>query len=311
MYKKIFPALFLPFFLAVQALAQADPLLISRTIYEFPSWEKASESTDVEKFYAIESEYRKAVSDKRFRFEKIRYRSDGLSVVAYIYGPKGEKAWNRPVIVFNRGSYIRGDIAPEHIAMFNRLADAGFTIVAPLYRGSDGGEGRDELGGADLNDLMNIVPVIREIGWSDKNLFLYGESRGGMMVFQAIRDGFPARAAATFGAFTDLEEMGRGPQGEAMARAIWPDFEKKRAEIIERRSAILWPEKLKVPLLLMHGGKDQSVAVNQTLRLSSELSKSDLEFGVTVFPGADHTISGSREERDRHAVEFFRRFLVK
>lgn len=293
------------------AFSQTSQILIDRTDYEFPSWEKASESTDVEKFYAIESEYESAVADKRFRFEKVRYRSEGLSVVAYLYAPKGEKAKDRPLIVFNRGSYIRSDIAPELIPMFNRLADSGFNIFAPLYRGSDGGEGRDELGGADLNDLMNIVPVIREIGWNDKDLFLYGESRGGMMVFQAIRDGFPARAAATYGAFTDLEEMGKGPQGEAMAKAIWPDFEKKKQEIIERRSAILWPEKLKIPLLLMHGGKDESVAISQTLRLSSELKKADLEFEVIVFPEGDHVLFESRTHRDRHAVEFFRRYLVK
>lgn len=311
MYQRSVSAFLLLFLLSLQAAAQSAPLVISRTTYKFPSWEKASETTDVEKFYAIESEYQSAVADKRFRFEKVRYRSDGLSVVAYLYGPKDKTGKNRPVIVFNRGSYIRDDIAPELIALFNRLSDSGFNIIAPLYRGSDGGEGRDEMGGADLNDLMNIVPVIRELGLSDKNLFLYGESRGGMMVFQAIRDGFPARAAATYGAFTDLGEMGSGPQGEAMAKAIWPDFENKRSEIIERRSAILWPEKLKMPLLLMHGGKDESVAITQTHRLATELSKADLEFEVIVFPTGDHVLFESRKYRDRHAVEFFRRYLVK
>ncbi|HUF05525.1 MAG TPA: prolyl oligopeptidase family serine peptidase [Aridibacter sp.] len=310
MYKNFFPALFLPIFFAIQAAAQSVPLVISRTTYQFPSWEKASEATDVEKFYATEAEYRAAVSDTRFRFEKLLYTSDGLLVVAYLYGPKDDNAKNRPVIVFNRGSYVRGDIAPELVAMYNRLADSGFTVVAPLYRGSDGGEGRDDMGGADLNDLMNVVPLLKNLGFSEKNLFLYGESRGGMMVFQAIRDGFPARAAATFGAFTDLEEMGSGQQGEAMAKAIWPDFEKKRNEIIKRRSAISWPEKLNIPLLLMHGSNDESVAPSQTLRLASKLSKGELEFGVIVFPGGDHTISNQRAERDRRAVEFFRRFIL-
>jgi hypothetical protein len=34
---------------------------------------------------------------------------------------------------------------------------------------------------------------------------MYGESRGGMMTFQAIRRDLPVDAAAVFGAFTDLE----------------------------------------------------------------------------------------------------------
>ena len=72
-----------------------------------------------------------------------------------------------------------------------------------MYRGSEGAPGRDEMGGADLADLMNIRAVIASLPYADAtNTFLYGESRGGMMVLQALRDGFEARAAATVGAFT-------------------------------------------------------------------------------------------------------------
>ena len=101
--------------------------------------------------------------------------------------PGIRKGLKRPVIVYNRGSYVRADIAPELLPMFHRLANAGFAVLAPMYRGSDGGEGRDEMGGADLNDLMNVMPVLNQLDSLDtRNVFLYGESRGGMMVFQAI-----------------------------------------------------------------------------------------------------------------------------
>lgn len=36
---------------------------------------------------------------------------------------------------------------------FHRLALQGFLVIAPQYRGSDGGEGKNEIGGADLNQL--------------------------------------------------------------------------------------------------------------------------------------------------------------
>jgi len=294
------------------ALAQQGGRIIERSVYSFPSWNNAKENTLIDERYATEDEYVAAVKDGHYVFEKIRYKSDGLEVVAYLYGPKKKPKTKRPVIVFNRGSYIRGDIAPELLPMFHRLAKYGFTIVAPMYRGSAGAEGRDEMGGADLNDLMNVVGLLSGLKSVDtQNVFLYGESRGGMMVFQAIRDGFPARAAATFGGFTDLTPLTTTERGKAMTGAIWPDFEKRRTQIITRRSAIQWPEKINIPLLLMHGSNDGTISPTQTLQFASGLEKAEKEYGVIVFPGGKHVLMAHRFERDRQAVEFFRKYMVK
>ena len=140
---------------------------------------------------------------------RVTYTSDGLPVIAFIYRPStaGDQ---RPVVVYNRGSYVRQGAARELLVPFHRLAEAGFVVVAPMYRGSEGAPRRDEMGGADLADLMNIRPVIASLSYADSaNTFLYGESRGGMMVLQALRDGFRTRAAAIVGAFTDLEQYAR------------------------------------------------------------------------------------------------------
>ena len=162
--------------------------------------------------------YERARTDPRFQMLRVTYRSDGLPVVAFIYRPSaaGDK---RPVVVYNRGSYIRQNAARELLVPFHRLAEAGFLVVAPMYRGSEGAPGRDEMGGADLADLMNIQPVIASLPYADSSsMFLYGESRGGMMTLQALRDGFPARAAATVGTFTDLDQYTKeDPNVEALA----------------------------------------------------------------------------------------------
>lgn len=133
-----------------------------------------------------------------------------------------------------------------------------------MYRQSDGGEGRDEIGGADVSDLMNVIPLVKSLGFIDvNNLFMYGESRGGMMTYQAIKRDFPVNAAAVFGAFTDLEALiASHPEvyPPAMLKQIWPDFETRRNEVIKTRSAIYWPEQLDVPILIMQGTNDQSVS---------------------------------------------------
>ena len=55
---------------------------------------------------------------------------------------------------------------------------------------------------------MVLPSVIARIPGADASrLYLAGESRGGAMVYMALRDGFPAKAAAVWGAFTDLEAL--------------------------------------------------------------------------------------------------------
>lgn len=106
-------------------------------------------------------------------------------------------------------------------------------------------------------------------------------------------------------ATADLEALVSTGGGSAMARSIWPDFDEQRDEILARRSAIRWPERLVLPLLLMHGSDDESVSPVQTLRLATELANARTEFGMIIFPSGDHNLTQQRVTRDEHAVDFF------
>src|SRR5687768_8691367 len=99
-----------------------------------------------------------------------------------------------------------------------------------MYRQSGGAPGRDEVGGADLNDLMNTVTVIRQLPAANPELvFMYGESRGGMMTYQAIREHYPMLAAAVYGGFTDLRPLADpGGKFADAAKTIWPDYPERR-----------------------------------------------------------------------------------
>jgi dipeptidyl aminopeptidase/acylaminoacyl peptidase len=254
--------------------------------------------------------YEQARTDTRFEMLRVTYMSDGLQVVAFIYRPSapGDK---RPVIVYNRGSYVRQNAARELLVPFHRLAAAGFIVVAPMYRGSEGAPGRDEMGGADLADLMNIQPVIVSLPYVDPtSTFLYGESRGGMMALQALRDGFPARAAAIVGVFTDLDQyVKEDSQAAALGPKIFPDYETNRAAIIERRSAVRWADRISVPLLIMHGGDDTSVNPAHALRLADALQRSGRRYELVIVAGARHVLEPFEAERDERAIRWFRRYL--
>jgi dipeptidyl aminopeptidase/acylaminoacyl peptidase len=255
--------------------------------------------------------YDAARADQRFEMRQFTYVSDGLTVGAYLYGARLNGEHPMPVIVFNRGGFTRPDgFAGEMLVMAHRYAEAGFLVVAPQLRGSNGWEGRDELGGADVHDLMNIVPELAKIAGADKSrVYLAGESRGGAMVYMALRAGFPARAAAVWGAFTDVDALiaPGGPQAK-FAPMIWPDIEQHRAQIVQSRSALSWPEKIGAPVLIMHGGADGDIPVEQSQKMDAALTKLGKPHDFKVFEGEPHTIGGRSADRDAAAIAWFRKY---
>jgi hypothetical protein len=89
--------------------------------------------------------------------KSITYLSDGLQVKGYLAAPKcGDRL---PCLIFNRGvNRAFGALTDGYAArVLGKLAMWGYVVVASQYRGNSGGEGRDEFGGADLQDVLHLI----------------------------------------------------------------------------------------------------------------------------------------------------------
>jgi dipeptidyl aminopeptidase/acylaminoacyl peptidase len=254
--------------------------------------------------------YESARSDSNMVIERLTYLSDGLRVVAFLAKPRDVKGdMKYPVVLYNRGSYIRNDIAFVHGPLFKKFTDNGFIILAPALRGSEGGEGSDEMGGSDLHDIWNALAIIGSRPYMDAtNLFVLGESRGGIMTFQILRDGFPARAAATVGAISDMGlYIQENPGLEDVGRQIWSDYDGQKNMIVTQRSAVRWADKIHTPLLLLAGSEDESVNPQHSLDIASQLNKNNREYQLCIFSGGNHILSGDYlDRRDAEVLDWFR-----
>ena len=291
---------------AVAAAAQAAAIVRIDPV-TYPAYDQYK---GIARYAPTPQSYAEAIADRRFMMERVAYRSETLEVFAYLYRPANRLTRPMPVVIFNRGSYTRDDFAPEVLMPGRRLAEQGYLVIAPMYRGSGGAPGHDEMGGADLADLFNIVPVLRELGYADPNrIFLYGESRGGIMSLLAAKNNFPARAIAVYGAITDLSTfVGEGKPARRLAPQIWPGFPANEAQIVADRSAIRWAEKINAPVLLMNGADDGDVSPLQALDLAAALERFDKPYELKIFHGEKHVITGRAAERDADAMAWFRRF---
>jgi acylaminoacyl-peptidase len=125
------------------------------------------------------------------------------------------------------------------------------------------------------------------------------------MVYMALRDGFPAKAAAVWGAFTDLEPLvASGPLAKAGA-AIWPQYENDRETLYRTRSAMRFADRLTTPILIMHGGADDDIPISQSQRMDAELTRLGARHKFIVFEGEKHVIGGRGAERDAATIAWF------
>ena len=245
--------------------------------------------------------------------ERITYLSDGLRVVGYLWRPTDARPGARlPLLVFHRGG--TGDdskLRPNTQFAFDRFVRAGYVVIGTQYRGNDGSEGRDELGGADLRDVLQIVRIGQRLPWVDpQRVSALGYSRGGMMALMAARAGAPYRAIATVGAPTDLlaaRAAGGRNSLSALARAI-PAGEDPDAAL-RARSAVHWAAELNAPVLVLHGGADPIVSAAQHARpFAARLQALGKAHELVIFEGDTHGLQMSGTERDTRILEWFRRF---
>ncbi len=243
---------------------------------------------------------------------KIRYLSDGLKVTGFIYKPRDVAGKKLPAVIWNRGGAGDDTVITAanylHFYEMHRLASEGFVVLASQYRGYDGGEGKDEVGGADTNDVLNLFPLARALGYVDmERVFMFGFSRGAQMTLQAIRRGAPVRAAAVVGAPTDLALSFRENPGiRDLITSNWAGGAARLEQNIEERSAARWADKLTAPVLIFHGGADPAVSPTHALDLARRMGEAGNLYELVVYARDDHFVTRNTEDRLRRAVDWFK-----
>ena len=294
-----------------QPATPAAGTIVAQAPCAFTSYEEASAFT---RRYYSRDEYTATVANPGVECLRIQYLSDGFRVVGFLVRPRANGAKKYPVIVYNRGGFRDiGKIDSWNLIDFYGFASQGFVVLASQYRGNDGGEGRDEVGGADVADVMALMQLARQLPYADAaNVFLYGLSRGGMMSFLALKQGFPAKAAAVVGALFDLEAMNRrAPEMVKKAMLGNVDFASDAAAALRARSVMNWPEQIGVPLLIIHGANDQEVPAVDALAFATRLAELRKRYQLIVYADDVHEAAVNRRDRDGRIVAWFRQQLPR
>lgn len=293
--------------------SQENKLLLNKTLIsdlsKTPIYERLTDEVDGKIEWKNNFKYLDSID-----IYSITYLSDGLKVRGLLVKPK--KKGKYPSIIYNRGGNRNfGALVIGHGAItLGQIAKEGYVVIASQYRGNAGGDGKEEFGGKDVNDITILPEVLKEVESADtEKIGMYGWSRGGMMTYIALTKTDKIKAAVVGGAVSDnfMTIKDRPEMEERVLAELIPNYKENKEVELEKRSAVKWVEKFPkdVPILMLHGNSDWRVKPEQSLNLALEFEKYRIPYRLIMFEGGDHGISEHKNEVTDQVINWFDRYL--
>jgi len=225
----------------------------------------------------------------------VTYWSSGLRVKGLLAEPKEPGIYDG--FLYLRGGIKNvGMVRPGRIIQF---ASQGFVVMAPFYRGNQGGEGNEDFGGLDREDAFSAVKLLkRHSKVHSKRIHVFGFSRGGVMaLFTAIHCS-SILTVVTWGGVSDMtltyyerEDLRR------MMKRVIGGTPNKYPERYKWRTPLYDLNKIQAPVFIIHGVKDKNVSIEHAYRLEKRLKEMNKSVTSFYFHDYDHYFP-PKENRD-------------
>jgi len=249
--------------------------------------------------------------------EPISYQArDGLTIHGYLTLPTGAPGKGPiPFVVLPHGGpSARDAVGFDYLAQM--IASRGYGVFQPNYRGSRGYGGAFEQAGFQQWGLKMQDDVIDGTRWlidrklaDPARICIVGWSYGGYAALMgAIKTPELFHCAASVAGVTDLRRRLDRASQSRFADINLPRFDSDPA-IIEANSPVLQADRIRVPVLLVHGRRDFTVSVSDSEAMEDALRRAGKNVRALYFDDDDHFIF---REGDRIAlVKALEGFLVE
>lgn len=240
------------------------------------------------------------------------FTSDGIKINAYLTLPKHSSKGNLPVIVIpHNGPSSR--VVWEYNAEVQFLASRGFAVFQPNYRGSTGygkafwTSGFKEWGKKVQEDIKEGAEWLIEEGIADpKRIGIYGSNFGGYAALHgACFTPEIYSCAASYSGMTNLYTYLKEipPYLTPYMKMFYEMVGDPKTDGDDLRafSPVFHPDKIKIPLFIAQGGKDNRNNVNETNIFVKELRKNGVD--VTYMLKEEE---GNFFRSDKNKVDFYR-----
>jgi dipeptidyl aminopeptidase/acylaminoacyl peptidase len=219
---------------------------------------------------------------------------DGLEIEAVLTLPAGRDPRKLPFIVMPHGGpWAQDGLEYNYWAQF--LANRGYGVLQPNFRGSTGygteflKKGEGQLGLAMQDDITDAVRWAVSEGLADSaRVCIAGGSYGGYAAMWGIvKDPDQYRCAISIAGVSSLSREVNDFANDMYGRKYRDDW-KRMAPDFDAVSPLKAAERIKTPLLLIHGKKDITVAQAQSVKMYERMRSAGKTVEFISLPLADH-----------------------
>lgn len=231
-------------------------------------------------------------SKQSINIQEWTYPSGKLKVKGKLYVAK-KSATPKALIIFNHDG-ISG-ISKYHELSSLRLASQGFAVFSPSYRGEDGSEGQIEIAKGEVDDVINVLPLLRSVVKTD-SVYLMGASHGALISLLAASRLAPGEIKGVIFAYGVADiyswwdylkkagKLGKDP----ITRRTYGDGPQARPQSFSIRHGLTAAEKLQVPILILQGGQDDITPPQQGRILAQTLKERGASYQYKEYPNCLH-----------------------
>ena len=250
----------------------------------------------------------------------VTYKSfDGLPLSGWLYRPAGAKGPGPVVFIYHGGP--EGQSRPNLDPDVQALVARGISVFLPNVRGSTG-FGRKfvnlDNGPLRVNGVKDIAATTKALidrGIADpKRLGIMGGSYGGYMVMAGVTE-YPdmfAAAADLYGVVNfDTFFKHTQPWMAAISKTEYGDPD-TQAQMLHDLSPINKLERVKTPLIVLHGENDTNVPVVEAQQIVTRLKARGQPVELIMMPGEGHGFRRlpNRIRSTEATTAFFAKYLL-
>jgi len=221
-----------------------------------------------------------------------------------------------PVVVYTYGGPNAQMVKKQwsrHDLFHAYLTERGYLIFSLDNRGSSGrGKAWEEwllkrMGEIELADQRAGVDYLKTLPYVDPDrIGVWGWSYGGYMALNAMFN-----AADAFQAGVAVAPVSDWRLYDSIYTERYMKLPADNADGYDASAPLLHVDRLKGPLLVMHGDADDNVHLQNTIALVRKLIDAGKDFDLMLYPGKEHGIAGSADRLHlyRKMAAFFDRHL--
>jgi len=223
---------------------------------------------------------------------------DGVVLPGYLTLPVGKGGLNLPLVVYPHGGpHARDRWGFDFMVQF--LASRGYAVLQVNFRGSIGygwdwyEAGLRNWGTVMVDDITAATRWAISEGIADpKQICIAGWSYGGYAaLMSAVREPDLYKCAVSIAGVSDLRALAREDRrfyggAKRVEYTLGTDSDELKAG-----SPLRAAEKIKVPVLMVHGDADIQVLVDHSKNMARALDRADKKYELVVIKEGNHSLS--------------------